>query len=77
MASSQRRERVVSLSRQARLKFWIELFRGVMQKPPDTETHGYTELNFAAFAMLGRRFCPRIKDIDPCTHQFESFYLLA
>ena len=26
-----------------------------------TDTHGYTELNFAAFAMLGRRFCPRIK----------------
>jgi TnpA family transposase len=24
-----------------------------------TDTHGYTELNFAAFAMLGRRFCPR------------------
>src|SRR6202035_1850669 len=22
-----------------------------------TDTHGYTELNFAAFAMLGRRFC--------------------
>jgi hypothetical protein len=35
MASSQRRERIVSLSRQARLKFWIELFRGVMQKPPN------------------------------------------
>ena len=28
-----------------------------------TDTHGYTELNFAAFAMLGRRFCPRIKDL--------------
>jgi TnpA family transposase len=28
-----------------------------------TDTHGYTELNFAAFAMLGRRFCPRIKDV--------------
>ena len=27
------------------------------------DTHGYTELNFAAFAMLGRRFCPRIKDV--------------
>jgi len=26
--------KVVSLSRQARLKFWIEPFRGVMQKPP-------------------------------------------
>src|SRR3954466_7183980 len=23
-----------------------------------TDTHGYTEINFAAFAMLGRRFCP-------------------
>src|ERR1700737_2662696 len=28
-----------------------------------TDTHGYTELNFAAFAMLGRRFCPRIKGV--------------
>ncbi len=25
-----------------------------------TDTHGYTEINFAAFAMLGRRFAPRI-----------------
>jgi TnpA family transposase len=25
-----------------------------------TDTHGYTEINFAAFAMLGLRFCPRI-----------------
>ena len=24
-----------------------------------TDTHGYTELNFAAFAMFGKRFCPR------------------
>jgi TnpA family transposase len=28
-----------------------------------TDTHGYTEINFAAFAMLGRRFCPRIKGV--------------
>ncbi len=28
-----------------------------------TDTHGYTEINFAAFAMLGRTFCPRIKGI--------------
>jgi len=28
-----------------------------------TDTHGYTEINFAAFAMLGRRFRPRIRDI--------------
>ena len=28
-----------------------------------TDTHGYTELNFAAFAMLGRRFCPRIRSV--------------
>jgi hypothetical protein len=34
LASSQRKERGVSLSRQARLKSWIEPFRGVMQKPP-------------------------------------------
>jgi len=28
-----------------------------------TDTHGYTEINFAAFAMLGRRFCPRIRSV--------------
>jgi hypothetical protein len=33
IASSQRKERIESLSRQARLKSWIEPFRGVMQKP--------------------------------------------
>ena len=27
-----------------------------------TDTHGYTEINFAAFAMLGLRFCPRIRE---------------
>ena len=26
-----------------------------------TDTHGYTEINFAAFTMLGKRFCPRIR----------------
>ena len=25
-----------------------------------TDTHGYTELNFAAFAMFGKRFCPGV-----------------
>jgi TnpA family transposase len=25
-----------------------------------TDTHGYVELNFAAFPMFGKRFCPRI-----------------
>ena len=29
-----------------------------------TDTHGYTEINFTAFAMLGRTFCPRIKGIS-------------
>lgn len=29
-----------------------------------TDTHGYTEINFAAFAMLGRRFSPRIKGVQ-------------
>ena len=29
----------------------------------DTDTHGYTDINFAAFAMLGRRFSPRIRGI--------------
>ncbi len=28
-----------------------------------TDTHGYTEINFAAFAMLGKRFCPRIRSM--------------
>ena len=28
-----------------------------------TDTHGYTEINFAGFAMLGKRFCPRIRGI--------------
>src|SRR5215471_8300651 len=30
----------------------------------DTDTHGYTEINFAAFAMLGLRFCPRIRGVQ-------------
>ena len=29
-----------------------------------TDTHGYTEINFAAFTMLGKRFCPRIRNIS-------------
>lgn len=29
-----------------------------------TDTHGYTEINFAAFAMLGKTFSPRIKGIQ-------------
>ena len=29
-----------------------------------TDTHGYTEINFAAFAILGRRFCPRIRGLQ-------------
>lgn len=29
-----------------------------------TDTHGYTENNFAAFAMLGRRFAPRIRGLS-------------
>ena len=28
-----------------------------------TDTHGYTEINFAAFAMIGMRFCPRIRNV--------------
>ena len=28
-----------------------------------TDTHGYTEINFAAFAMIGMRFCPRIRGV--------------
>jgi len=29
-----------------------------------TDTHGYTEMIFAAYDLLGRRFCPRISDLD-------------
>jgi TnpA family transposase len=29
-----------------------------------TDTHGYTEINFAAFAMPGLRFCPRIGGVQ-------------
>lgn len=29
-----------------------------------TDTHGYTEINFAAFAMLGKKFSPRIRGIQ-------------
>jgi TnpA family transposase len=29
-----------------------------------TDTHGYTEINFAAFAMLGRHFAPRIRGLQ-------------
>ncbi|MFK7932004.1 MAG: Tn3 family transposase [Saprospiraceae bacterium] len=29
-----------------------------------TDTHGYTEINFAAFAMLGKKFSPRIKGVQ-------------
>ena len=29
-----------------------------------TDTHGYTEISFADFAMLGRRFSPRIRGIQ-------------
>ena len=28
-----------------------------------TDTHGYTECQFAAFAMLGKKFCPRIRGL--------------
>lgn len=28
-----------------------------------TDSHGYTEINFAAFAMLGKTFSPRIRDV--------------
>lgn len=29
-----------------------------------TDTHGYTEINFAAFALLGRTFSPRIRGVQ-------------
>src|SRR6201997_4548012 len=39
-----------------------------------TDTHSYTELNFAAFAMLGLRFCPRIRGVQ---HQSQRGELLS
>ena len=39
-----------------------------------TDTHGYTEINFAAFAMLGRRFCPRIRSVRCHPHGFFPSY---
>jgi len=29
-----------------------------------TDTHGYTEINFTAFAMMGKKFSPRIKGVQ-------------
>jgi TnpA family transposase len=29
-----------------------------------TDTHGYAEISFGAFALLGRRFCPRIRGLS-------------
>ena len=34
-----------------------------------TDTHGFTDINFAAFALLGRRFVPRIKGL----HKYAIF----
>ncbi len=28
-----------------------------------TDTHGYTEINFTPFGMVGMRFCPRIRSL--------------
>ncbi|MXX90684.1 MAG: Tn3 family transposase [Boseongicola sp. SB0677_bin_26] len=28
-----------------------------------TDSHGYTEINFAAFDMIAMRFCPRIRSL--------------
>ena len=28
-----------------------------------TDTHGFTEVNYAAFTLLGKRFCPRIRGL--------------
>src|ERR1700726_5306139 len=39
----------------------------VIEMAPDDTTVGstpYTEINFAAFAMLGLRFCPRIRGVQ-------------
>ena len=36
-----------------------------------TDTHGFTDTNFAAFAMYGKRFSPRIKGL----HKHAIFYI--
>jgi hypothetical protein len=47
---------------------WVSIFTTAKNFPlieqHYTETHGYTELNFAAFAMLGLRFCPRTRGVQ-------------
>src|SRR5271165_6826948 len=54
IASSQRKERVESLSRQARLKSWIEPFRGVMQKPPSSAAHLIRQRQGSQRTLFGR-----------------------
>src|SRR3954467_10490681 len=37
------------------------------------DTGGYDEINFAAFAMLGKAFCPRIRNIkDQCIYKINA-----
>jgi TnpA family transposase len=38
-----------------------------------TDTHGFTDINFAAFALLGKRFVPRIKGL----HKYSIFRIDA
>src|SRR5271167_581777 len=70
IASSQRKERVESLSRQARLKSWIEPFRGVMQKPPDWLFCFAMALDRGAnLRMAGQLPSPRSGLRDQSTHE--------
>ena len=52
------------------LEFYSFVLDGMLYHESDldleehyTDTHGYTEVNFAAFAMIGMRFCPRIRSL--------------
>ena len=40
-----------------------------------TDTHGYTEINFAAFAMLGLRFCLRRAEANQFLEELERLLL--
>src|SRR5215468_5125038 len=45
--------------------FWSGTYHESDLDPEEhyTDTHGYVELNFAAFPMFGKRFCPRIRGL--------------
>ena len=42
-----------------------------------TDTHGYTETNFAAFGMVGMPFCPSQNDAAPLRSRLGGEYCMA